>query len=216
MTAALDHLVLAVPDLEAAVDDLARRTGAVAVAGGSHPGRGTRNALVGLTWRGDHRCYLELLAADPEQPDVRPEDTMLGFGRLGPGFAPRLHTWAVRPDDLDATLRAARGAGIEVGEPVAASRTTPSGTGLAWRLAVPDPLGFDGLQPFLIDWEGASHPSDADLPVLELLGLELAHPDAERLRAVLRVLGVDLPVARAGSASLTARLSTPAGVVELS
>lgn len=215
MTASLDHLVLAVPDLDAAVEDLARRTGAVAVAGGSHPGRGTRNALLGLTWRGDRRCYLELLAPDPEQPDVRPEDTMLGFGRLEQGFAPRMHTWAVRPDDLAGTLRSAREAGVEVGEAVAASRATPSGARLAWRLAVPQPLGFDGLQPFLIDWEGASHPSDADLPVLDLLELELAHPDADRLGAALAVLGVDVPVSGAATAAMRARLRTPAGVVEL-
>ncbi|WP_162802814.1 VOC family protein [Ornithinimicrobium avium] len=215
MTAVLDHLVLAVPDLDEAVRDLAGRTGVVAAPGGSHPGRGTRNALLGLTWRGGSRCYLELLGPDPEQVGVPPQDTMLGFGRLGRGFAPRLHTWAVRPSDLDATVRTAREAGIEVGEAVAASRATPSGDRLAWRLAVPDPLGFGGAQPFLIDWQGTAHPSDAELPVLELLGVELRHPDADALARVLRVLGVDVPVVQAPQAGLGARLGTPRGPVEL-
>lgn len=215
MPAVLDHLVLAVPDLDAAVHDLAARTGVVPVDGGAHPGRGTRNALVGLVHRGRARCYLELLGPDPAQPAVPPEDTMLGLGRLGPRFGPRLHAWAVRPDDLDATLRAASAAGLDAGEAVAASRTTPSGQRLSWRLAVPQPLGLDGVQPFLIDWGGGPHPADADLPVLELRGLEVRHPDPAAAARALAVLGADVPVARAGRPGLRALMGTPLGPVEL-
>ena len=44
----IDHLVYAVPDLPAAVADLAERFGVEARAGGRHLGRGTHNALLAL------------------------------------------------------------------------------------------------------------------------------------------------------------------------
>jgi catechol 2,3-dioxygenase-like lactoylglutathione lyase family enzyme len=215
MPAELDHLVIAVPDLERAVRDLARRTGVEPVRGGSHPGLGTRNALVGLTWAGSSRCYLELLAPDPAQPEVPADATMLQLGTLGRDFAPRVLTWAVRPVDLDATLAAARHAGVPTGRPMAASRRTVSGHQLSWQLAVPRPLGLGGVQPFLIDWQGAAHPGDGLEPVLELVELELHHPDPEEATRRLQVLGVDLPVRQRPTPALRATVATPWGPLVL-
>lgn len=212
----LDHLVLAVPDLDAAVLDLARRTGVQPVTGGRHPGRGTRNALVGLSWAGDRRHYLELLARDPDQPDVPEDRVMLGAGPVLRGGAPRMHAWAVRvgTGELDGVLARARAAGVEVGEPVAAARQTPGGGRLSWRLAVPEPLGLGGVQPFLIEWED-THPTDAPLPTFELVSLTLQHPEPERAAEVLRVLGVDLPVGHADRPRIAATFATPEGEVLL-
>lgn len=214
MPAALDHLVLAVPHLEDAVLDLARRTGVQPVSGGAHPGRGTRNALVGLTWQGERRCYLELLAPDPDQPPVAPEDTMLGLGALGAEFVPRLHAWAVRPRDLDVTLAAAAAAGVDTGRPVRAGRDLPDGTRLAWRLAVPQPLGHGGVQPFLISWDGP-HPTDGSMPTLELVELAVDHPDPEAVTRDLAALDVGVEVHLGPQPRLHAVLDSPEGRVEL-
>ena len=211
--AALDHVVYAVPDLDAAVEQLRQRTGVAAAPGGAHAGRGTHNALVALRVRGGTTAYLELLAPDPQQPDVPPERTMLGVGRLGAGHPPVGYAWAVRPADLDEAVARAGAAGIDVGEPVGAARRTPAGTELAWRLAVPSPVGLGGVQPFLIDWGGAAHPLDDDLPVLGLAGLRAEHPDPVRARQVLGLLGADLPVSHGPVPALHARLTGPAGDV---
>lgn len=215
MTAELDHLVLAVPDLGRAVRELRDRAGVEPTPGGAHPGLGTHNALVGMTWRGGTRCYLELLAPDPGQPDVPAAATMLGLGLLGDGFAPRMLTWAVRPDDLDATVARARREGVDVGAPAAASRTTTSGRRLTWQLAVPLPLGLDGVQPFLIDWGHGQHPADELAPSLELLGLELRHPDPATAARRLAVLGVDHPVGLGETPSLVATVRAPGAEVVL-
>jgi len=60
----IDHLVYATPDLATTVGLLTDRLGTAPTPGGAHPGRGTRNALVGL---GDG-AYLEIIGPDLEQP----------------------------------------------------------------------------------------------------------------------------------------------------
>ncbi|MEN3325857.1 MAG: hypothetical protein V7638_664 [Acidobacteriota bacterium] len=92
----LDHLVYATPDLEATCRDLEIRLGVRASAGGQHPGRGTHNALLSI----GPRAYLEIIAPDPLQPEIRP--VWFGLDQL---TAPKLITWAMRVGDLEAFVK---------------------------------------------------------------------------------------------------------------
>ena len=96
----LDHVLIAVSDLEAAAREVEQRHGLVSVEGGRHQGLGTTNAIVPL---GD--TYLELVAVVDEA-----EAAQSGFGSWVAGWQPsaRLLGWCVRTDDLDSVAGPAR------------------------------------------------------------------------------------------------------------
>jgi hypothetical protein len=149
----IDHLVYATPDLATTVEALTDRLGIVPTPGGAHPGRGTRNALVGL---GDG-AYLEIIGPDHGQP-VPTSPRPFGIDALS---TPALVTWCLRPAvPLEVAVEAASANGYELGPIVAMSRHRPDGVLLEWRLSVPDPAASeDGVLPFVIDWDAAAHPS---------------------------------------------------------
>lgn len=201
MPAALDHLLLAVADLDHAIAAFAERTGVAPAPGGAHPGFGTRNALVAL----GSGCYLELIAPDPAQPG-----TVSRFTRLI-GFADTLATVAVRTDDLDGFARAANEAGLHVTAPLRMGRTRPDGTRLDWSLIFADDTSFGPLVPFAIDWRGSPHPSGTAPPGCELQHLVALHPRPERLAALYERLGIAIEVRPASRAGFRADLATPRG-----
>lgn len=59
----LDHLVYAVADLLAGMDEIEQLLGVRPVAGDRHPQYGTHNALLSL----GPKTYLEIVAADPDR-----------------------------------------------------------------------------------------------------------------------------------------------------
>jgi Glyoxalase-like domain len=202
----LDHLIYAVPDLEAAVDDLGRRTGVRAAPGGSHPGRGTSNALLGL----GAGAYLEILAPDPDQP---PEGTRwLG---ADPSAGPRLSSWAVRTADLPGIARRAAAAGVRLGDVIAGSRRRADGTLLSWMLTDPRATAEDGIVPFFIDWGSSPHPSVSAPDGVTLAALRGEHPRPGDAATLLGNLGLELPVTKGERPALVAVLQTPKGLVEL-
>ena len=127
----------------------------------------------------------------------------------------RLVTWAVRREDLEASVAALRTTGHDIHEPYAMSRLRPDGVSLEWRLAVPSERSGDGVVPFLINWGETELPAFS-LPFesrrrVELRALELSHPDPLAVRERLATLDVDLPVAQSEIPRLGAVLDTPRG-----
>lgn len=173
----LDHVVIAGPDLPALVDWLAERTGVTAAPGGVHP-TGTANALVALTLNGARAPhYIELIGPDPAIAHEAPPTTF-GIHELD---GPRIVTYAVHPDDIDAVVAGARERGYDPGDVWDLSRRRPDGVLLEWRLTRGD-TGFEA--PFLIDWGTTRQPGLDDLPTLELVAFERVEPDPAPLRAV--------------------------------
>jgi hypothetical protein len=202
----LDHLVYAVPDLDAATREFTASTGVQPVQGGRHVGRGTRNVLVGF----GETCYLEIIGPDPDNPADPGAAVPFGVDTL---TRPRLVTWAVHPVDIELAAAASAAAGADLGAVGPLSRRTPTGVLLRWRLASAHPPPLHGVTPFVIDWGATTHPAHA-LPRLGLRGLHATHPDPDAVTAVLAALEVQLTV-QPGPPRLAALLDTPHGAVIL-
>jgi hypothetical protein len=164
----LDHVVIAVPDLEAAAAEFEARYGLVSVEGGRHPGWGTANRIVPL---GD--SYLELIAVvDADEASLTNVGSWVaqaatrGSGPLG---------WVVRTNRLD---EIAGRLGLEAH---AGSRHRPDGTEARWRTVGLDEAAAEPFLPFFIEWaEGTTLPGHAQTAAGAIASLALSG-DPERL-----------------------------------
>lgn len=136
MALRLDHVVIAVHDLDAAIQDY-RAIGFTVVQGGIHANHATHNALITFS----DETYLELLAPTGETP----LSGVIDFSVLlknGEGFV----GFALRSDDLDADTARLRASGFAVGDIIPGERQRTDGAIIQWKLA----LLNDGFAPFLI------------------------------------------------------------------
>jgi hypothetical protein len=205
MTNRLDHFMYAAPDLDASVARFAEMSGVTAGRGGSHPGMGTRNALASLG--GD--VYLELIAPDPAQKIESGYGAT--FARL---TAPQVFTYIVKGSNLEALEATLTKFGIEA-DLFDASRKTPEGGLLQWRLLIPRANPFGEHAPKFIDWKDTPHPARTSTGGCTLESFEMGHPDAERLGALLRALDCALTVERSDKPFFRARIKTPKGALLL-
>jgi len=200
----LDHLVYATPDLEAS-RELEVRLGVRASAGGQHPGRGTHNALISI----GSEAYLEIIAPDPLQPETRP--VWFGIDQL---TAPKLITWAVRVDDLEAFVKEIS-PHANVGAVRAGSRKTSEETTLSWRLTEPQLVQGLGLIPFLIEWSSRQHPADSAITGPPLVQLRIEHPEPELIRKQLHSLRLEVAIEQRSSPALVAIFEGANDLIEL-
>lgn len=203
----VDHLIYAAPDLQAGVDAVERLLGVRATPGGSHPGRGTRNALVAL---GPAR-YLEIIAPDPAQPNPSGGRPF----RIDTLSAPALVTWALKATNLDAEAADALRQHVGLGPVMEGSRNRPDGVLLRWRYTDSRVEVADGVVPFIIDWGSTPHPAQTASRGATLVSLRAEHPDAAHVARMLRAIGVDLPITQAPRPALIATIDSPKGRVEL-
>lgn len=190
---AIDHVLLAVADLEEGGREVHRRWGLTALPGGRHPGAGTANLIVPLG-----PDYLELIAiVDAVEAEGNPLSRRVTQAlESGSTFA----TWAVRVDDLAAVERRLTAAGLSVTAPRDGSRLRPDGVLLRWR-SLHLAGGLDPALPFFIEWlvAPADHPGAREVthpagPV-SLRRLVLSSPQPRGLEERLRtILGGELPL----------------------
>jgi catechol 2,3-dioxygenase-like lactoylglutathione lyase family enzyme len=146
MLTGIDHVVVVIDDLDAAVKDYTD-LGFSVVRGGKHP-RGTHNALVGFS----DGSYIELLAFYDPTPDHRWWATKQRGGGLV--------DFCMATNDLPADVAAFRKSGVQMSDVFPLSRQRPDGYTVRWVLSVPGDT-FNRTTPFLIQDET---PRDERLP----------------------------------------------------
>jgi len=161
----LDHLLVAASDLVVGCDFLEDRLGQRPLPGGSHPGQGTRNAILPL----DNAVYMEVIAPDPAQA----ETAFSAF--LSTITDPALLWWALRSSALDHIASRLKQQGIGVARRAAGQRELPAGAGtLGWELLIPEGGRFGNHMPFFIHWRDMKlHPSVSADAAGEVLRLEV-------------------------------------------
>ncbi len=208
MRTEIDHLVVACATLEQGATWAADLLGVEPQPGGQHATMGTHNRLLRL---GGH-VYLELIAIDPDGIEpARPRWFGLDRADIQARAAERpfLLTWVAATDDIhDAVTRVP-----VLGEVAAFTRNA-----YAWQFALPDDghLNYDGVLPSVIQWNSPHPAAQLEDRGCRLLALDLAHPQAPAVLPLFRALKLTGPVNLAtGAQSLTARLLTPRGPVDL-
>lgn len=136
MLLGIDHIVIAVHNLETAMTDY-KRLGFTVIPGGRHP-VGTYNGLIPFS----DGSYIELISFYRDNPDHR------WWAALKKGEG--LVDFCMRTDDLLGDAEKFRSAGVDMDDPVPWARTRPDGYELKWRLSLA--VGrHRGVAPFLIE-----------------------------------------------------------------
>jgi glyoxalase-like protein len=205
---AIDHLVYTTPGLKNGMDEIEALLGIRPVPGGRHPDFGTHNALLSL----GPTTYLEVIAPDPELPVV---DRGLPFG-MSHHQESKIATWASCSESIENLADAALRAGLDIGKVELGSRLKQDGSLLTWKLTNPNAMLLDGAIPFLISWGKTPHPA-VDLPRAgELTGFRIEHPQPDRVRHALAIMGVKTNVQEATGVKIVALIKTVRGIMELS
>jgi hypothetical protein len=202
ISGAIDHFVLAAPDLDRACAQFEATTGVRPVFGGAHPGRGTHNALVAF----DDSSYLEIIAPDPAQPATVMSAPM---ARL---VTPTLLHWAVRCSRLDAVSNRLKELGWTPTAVRRMHRTPPGGARLDWELFGLHQHRFGGLAPFFIDWLDCPRPATTSPRVGKIASVRLTSPEATQLRTLVHELGLAVEVAD-GAARIALTFESPRGPI---
>ena len=200
----LDHIMFAVANLDAGIDEVRQLTGVTAEFGGSHKGAGTRNALLSF----GHEQYLEIIAPDPAQSLAGTMGEELSC--LASSY---VRTWAVVTQDYVPVISALdrSGFGHHI---IDMSRTRPDGVHLAWQILLVTGQPHGLAMPFFINWMDSPHPALVAPGGCTLESFTVQCPDAGVYKTFCDDIGLEVNV-RQGSLNLSAQIQAPAGSVVL-
>ncbi len=136
MATGIDHIVIAVKDLDAAVADYTA-AGFTVTPGGEHTNGETHNALIAFA----DGTYFEIIAW--KDPGAATDTVWLRRLQAGEGFV----DYALRTADLDAEIARLRDEGLDAPDATPGGRVRPDGQAVEWQTLRIDPERHPSL-PF--------------------------------------------------------------------
>ena len=191
----LDHAVVAVRDLQPAIDLFRDVIGLDARFGGRHAGRGTENAIIPF-----RDSYIELLSL------FDAEEEIVASGRRGQVLADFLKAregglagYCLSTGAIERQVEQLRSVGLNVPEPLAVSRTLPTGHVLRWHVLLVDGVNWRRPWPFLIQADpanaensAAEAPREHPLGATGIAGLAVAVTDLAKAKQLYAQFGFEL------------------------
>jgi len=208
MLNSIDHIVYAVPDFNQAINDLEEKLGIRPEPGGRHLLRGTKNALVNL----GNRCYLEILARDPEN------DKFMGQRWMGIDLIsqPSITRWAINSSSIEKDNTLLQKYQADLGQISEGERKTTEGETLKWKMTLPLPAPEIDIIPFLIDWSFSDfHPTQNLKEGCILKDIFLFHPDPDSVQRVFDQMGMDISVQKDIQTAIKIKIESINGTILL-
>ncbi len=203
-----DHIVYAVPDLEATMDWFEKETGVRPVFGGYHKTQGTKNAIVNL----GNECYLEILAIDEGNTAIGTPRWM-GIDMIE---SPQITRWSLKSDNLRQDSKILKKYHAEMGNIQGGQRQTSTGNTLTWEMILPLATPAVELAPFMTDWQhSATHPTHNMIQKCQLIALSCTHPNPSAIQDIFKELGIDMTIAKGEKAVINAKIKHPNGVIDI-
>lgn len=122
----LDHIIVAVDNLEQAISDYSD-LGFMVTTGGKHASGTTENAIIPFS----DGTYIELIALTGDAPNDTSDEDLSSFFNNGEGST----GYALYTDDLDADIEDMRKRGVLVSDIQHGSRAMEDGRVIQWRVA---------------------------------------------------------------------------------
>jgi Glyoxalase-like domain len=200
----LDHIVLAAPDLEKAMEQFHEMTGIMPTHVGPLQGLGAKTAHVGL----DNNRYIEILAPDSEDPGpLGDELKALKDNTLTP------YHYAIRSSEVS---RLIEGYVYDVlgwdPDHIAMVQALPDDTVRQWDLLTMYGHDVGGVAPYYVRWVDPTHHPTAKIPLnATLLSCRVVAPeDHDVHKLITGVGGIDIET---GDPTLECTIETPKGNV---
>ena len=185
MQTSIDHIIIAVSDLERATDEYQQLLGRTPSWRGSHPDYGTANTLFKLD-----NTYIELLAAHGKGMAADIVNGMLGER------GPCLGGLVFGTENAETFITHARNAGLLASDPIAGhGRDERTGTERRWHNIFWDPTAARGIFSFCIQHDSESTLPDAKPTVGEpISGVDHVVVKTQSVEAAKRFYGDQLGI----------------------
>lgn len=204
---ALDHIILAIHNLDSGINQIRKLTGIEPIYGGKHPDSYTHNALFAV----GSGTYVEILAP---RNDL---DSIPGFFKQFEKLTPI--GWAISSSHIEETADILDSEGFRMGKIIPGSRLAANGEKLEWKTSTLLNSN-DEVTPFFINWsDNTVHPSQSSPRGCTLKQLKIGSDnsiDFELLFQSIRLSDLRLSTGNTGMHGLEVVLQTPKGEVSFS